>query len=448
MNILLIYPGLVEGFDSYDKRSNWFNHGIGIISSILKNDGHLVTYLDLRKLQGWDDVEAEINRIEFDLALISVATVDFEPAQKLAELIKSKDPDLKIMVGGPHPTLMTGETAEVESFDFIFTHEAEITLPALLHRLPETPRIIKGEMPPDLDTLPFVDRSLAPMGETPWFAGLEQPYFSITASRGCLYKCTFCQPAERAIFGNQVRKRSVDNVLDELEYLSQHYGMQSFMIHDDCFTQYYSWVEEFCEKKAKRGLTQQFVCQSRADIICNRSDLMKKLVDVGLVWVLIGFESGSDRILEFIKKGSTVEQNIQAGRICKGLGIKIFANYMFGLPTETGEEMELTARMMQKIRPDIFSPSVFTPAPGSDLYTYCIEHGLVLIDSSAGYSRSVQSGEKIKGVDYRLVNRLVLESMHGPVVGRFKYLLSMVKKQVMITSHLRRLREKMRLGKR
>ena len=286
MNILLIYPGLVEGFDSYDKRSNWFNHGIGIISSILKNDGHLVTYLDLRKLKGWEDVETQIRGIGFDIALISVATVDFEPAQKLAEIIKSKNPDLKIMVGGPHPTLMTGETSEVMAFDYIFTHEAEITLPALLHKLPDIPRIIKGEMPPDLDALPFVDRTLAPLGETPWFAGLERPYFSITASRGCLYKCTFCQPAERAIFGNKVRKRSVDNVLDELEYLSRHYGMRSFMIHDDCFTQYYSWVEEFCEKKAGRGLTQTFACQSRADIICNRPDLMQRLVEVGLSWVL------------------------------------------------------------------------------------------------------------------------------------------------------------------
>jgi radical SAM superfamily enzyme YgiQ (UPF0313 family) len=428
MKVLLIYPGLAEGFDSYEKRSNWFNHGIGIISSILKNDGHQVIYLDLRKCKGWLDVDSEIRNIDFEIALISVATVDFEPAQKLAELIKAKDPDMKIMVGGPHPTLMTEQTAGIEAFDYIFTHEAEITLPAVLRNLAAAPRIIKGEMPPDLDRLPFVDRSLAPLGETPWFSGLSQPYFSITASRGCLYKCTFCQPAERAIFGNNVRKRSVDNVLDEIVYLSECYGMQSFMIHDDCFTQYYSWVEEFCDKKSKRGLTQPFACQTRADIICSRPDLMQKLVDVGLTWVLIGFESGSDRVLEFIKKGTTVEQNIKAGRICKELGIKMSANYMFGLPTETREEMAQTVKMMREIKPDIYSPTVFIPAPGSDLYSYCIEHDLSLISSSKEYSRSFLTGAKIKGVDYGYVYQMIYESwsektprLIGRYVGALRY---------------------------
>lgn len=437
MNILLIYPGLVEGFDSYNKRSNWFNHGIGIISSILKKDGHRVTYLDLRKLTGWENVEAEIYAVEFEIALISVATVDFEPAQKLAEIIKSKNPNLKIMVGGPHPTLMTSETSLVKDFDYIFTHEAEITLPALLENLPDIPRIIKGEMPQHLDALPFVDRTLAPTGETPWFAGLERPYFSITASRGCLYKCTFCQPAERALFGNKVRKRSVDNVLDELEYLSDTYGMRSFMIHDDCFTQYYSWVEEFCEKKARRGLTQRFACQSRADIICKRPDMMKKLVDVGLFWVLIGFESGSDRVLDFIKKGATVEQNIQAGRICKELGIRIFANYMFGVPTETREEMKQTALMMRTIRPDLYSPSVFTPAPGSELYDYCVAHDLNLVGRPDGYRRDALSGSKIKGVDYEYVNKMVFESEFGPCIGRFMYFKNRIRERYRIMERLR-----------
>ena len=274
MNILLIYPGLVEGFDSYRRGSNWFNHGIGIISAVLKQEGHTVEYLDCRRLKGWEEVESRIAASNFDLAMISVVTVDFEPAQRLAQIVKTKSPHLKVMVGGPHPTLMTEQTAAVRDFDFIFTHEAEVTLPRLLKLFPDIPRISRGEIPLDLDALPVVDRTLASEGEATWFSGLEAPFFSITASRGCLYKCTFCQPAERAVFGDKVRKRSVDNILDELEFLSRDYKMQSFMIHDDCFTQYYGWVEEFCAKKAARGMPQTFACQSRADIICKRPDLM------------------------------------------------------------------------------------------------------------------------------------------------------------------------------
>src|SRR6185369_5031663 len=230
MKLLLIYPGLVEGFNSYNRGSDWFNHGVGIISTILKQDGHELSYIDCRKLKGWDEFTSIITATDFEMALISVATVDFDASKNIASIIKNKNSNLKVMVGGPHPTLMTDQTMQAESFDYIFTHEAEVTLPRLLRDYPDIPRLRKGEMPMDLDALPYVDRLLAPHGETPWFSGLVKPYFSLTASRGCLYKCTFCQPAERAVFGDKVRKRSVDNILDEVEYLSREFDMQSFMI--------------------------------------------------------------------------------------------------------------------------------------------------------------------------------------------------------------------------
>jgi radical SAM superfamily enzyme YgiQ (UPF0313 family) len=303
-------------------------------------------------------------------------------------------------------------------FDCIFTHEAEVTLPPLLTNLAQLPRLVKGAMPMELDRLPFVDRTLSPHGETPALWGLKRPFFTITASRGCPYLCTFCQPAERMVFGNKVRKRSVANILDELEVLARERGMRSFMIHDDCFTQFPGWVEEFCREKRARGLDQPFVCQSRADIVCQRPELLATLAAAGLKWVLIGFESGSDRVLTYIKKGATVAQNVEAAAICRRLGIRIFANYMFGLPTETAEEMGQTVAMIRTIRPDLYAPAVFTPAPGSELYEYCREHDLILIDSATGYRRNVDSGAKIRGVDYALVRRMVKQSMRGGLFSR------------------------------
>ncbi len=421
MKILLIYPGLVEGFSSYRNGCDWFNHGLGIISAILKREGHEVAYLDCRTLSGWDDFRRRIHSMDFDLALVSMATVDFDPAIRIARIVKEKSRDIKVMVGGPHPTLATAETIAVPEFDYIFTHEAELTLPGLLNRYPDIPRVNRGEMPVDLDALPFVDRELAPDGETPWFSGLEKPYFSITASRGCLYQCTFCQPAERIVFGNKVRRRSVGNILDELEFLGRRHGMRSFMIHDDCFTQYHSWAEEFCIKKMERGLVQPFACQTRSDIVCRKPELLEKLSKAGLRWVLIGFESGSDRVLKQLKKGSTVAQNLEAGRICKRLGVKIFANYMFGIPGETKEEMLLTARMIREIDPELRSVAVFTPAPGSELYEYCRANDLIVILDSEGYRRNACSGPKIKGIDYEFVNRMSFQSIYGPTVGAIRY---------------------------
>jgi radical SAM superfamily enzyme YgiQ (UPF0313 family) len=425
MNLLVIYPGLVDGFGSFSSGSDWFNHGVGIICAVLKREGHQVRYLDCRTCRDWQDVRARIASSPFDAALISVSTVDFVPFQQLATMIREIAPQSKIIAGGPHATLATDDMLAVTACDCVFTHEAEVTLPKLLQNLDALPRLVKGEMPEDLDRLPYVDRSLAPAGETPLFWGLKRPFFTITASRGCPFKCTFCQPAERNVFGDKIRKRSVENLLNELEQLQKDYGMRSFMIHDDCFTQFPGWVEEFCRLKTERGLQQPFVCQTRADIVCKRRDMMERLAGAGLKWVLIGFESGSDRVLSFIKKGSTVQQNLEAAAICKELGIKIFANYMFGLPTETAEEMEATALMMQRIRPDIHSPSVFTPAPGSDLYEYCRSEDLILISSSEGYRRNVNSGAKIKGVDYDLVRRMVKLSMKGALAKRSRFALQL-----------------------
>ncbi len=421
MKVLLIYPGLVEGFGSYRRGADWFNHGLGIISSLLKSHGHEIQYIDCRKLGGWKELRTGISASSFDIAMISVASVDLDPARRIARMVKEKGPNIPVMVGGPHPTLMTEETAQFGEFDYLFTHEAEVTLPSLLKRLAEIPRINRGEMPPDLDLLPFVDRSLAPEGETSWFAGLEQPYFSITASRGCLYNCTFCQPAERIVFGNKVRKRSVDNILNELEDLVKRYRMRSFMIHDDCFTQYRRWAEEFSAGKQRRNLDQPFACQTRADIVCRQPDLIRSLYDAGLRWVLIGFESGSDRILKLLKKGVTVEQNLQAAEICKSLGIRILANYMFGIPTETREEMDATLAMVRKIDPAIHSPAVFTPAPGSELYRHCVENNLLIMTNSRSYQRDALSGRKIRNVDYRYIDLLVHRLMHGEVRGRLLY---------------------------
>jgi radical SAM superfamily enzyme YgiQ (UPF0313 family) len=427
MNLLLIYPGLIDGFGSFRSGSDWFNHGVGVICAVLKEKGHQVTYLDCRTCRDWADVRNKITGSTFDAVLVSVATVDFVAFKKIAAIVREVAPKAKIIAGGPHATLATDEMLAVEDCDCVFTHEAEVTLPKLLEDLESLPRLIRGEMPENLDLLPFVERSLSPNGETSLFWGIKQPFFTIVASRGCPFKCTFCQPAERYVFGNKIRKRSVENIMSELEYLADSYGMQSFMVHDDCFTQFPKWVDDFCRLKMEKGLQQPFVCQTRADIVCNNRDMMARLAKAGLKWVLIGFESGSDRILSFIKKGVTVQQNIEAADICHELGIKILANYMFGLPTETPDEMLLTAQMMQRIAPDIYSPSIFTPAPGSELYEYCHSKDLILISTSEGFRRNINSGEKIKGVDYPHVRRMVKLSMKGSLARKTRFMAHLAK---------------------
>jgi radical SAM superfamily enzyme YgiQ (UPF0313 family) len=100
---------------------------------------------------------------------------------------------------------------------------------------------------------------------------------------------------------------------------------------------------------------------------------------------------------------------------------------MFGVPTETPDEMRQTALMMQRIAPDICSPSVFTPAPGSELYEYCLSKDLILISTPEGFRRNVNSGAKIKGVDYEHVRKMVKLSKKGGVAKKSRFILHLAK---------------------
>jgi radical SAM superfamily enzyme YgiQ (UPF0313 family) len=280
---------------------------------------------------------------------------------------------------------------------------------------------------PDLETLPFSDRDLfldewrrygytLDSPEVPFVPDLPAPFVTIIAGRGCIYNCAFCQPAERHIFGRKVRKRSPANVLTELELLRDRYGFASFMFHDDCLTEDREWVLEFCDLYEDEGFTQPFFCQSRADIIAQNEEMVQRMAEVGLKGYFIGFESGNDRVLRFLRKGTTREKNLAAARVCRKYGIKIWANYMLGLPTETREEVMDTVSMLKEIDPDWYSPAFYTPHPGSDLYDYCIEHDLSLITSHDQYRRNPWD-IKVKGQDPEFLQWALEESQRRKPVN-------------------------------
>ena len=199
------------------------------------------------------------------------------------------DPRIVTVVGGPHPTLALDEVAKNPNIDYIITHEGEITFPWLLAALasgkPPAERVLAGA-PPDLDELPFPDRELfldewrkagyaSDSPEDPFVPELPAPFVTIIAGRGCKYNCSFCQPAERRLFGRGVRRRSPGNIVAELEILRERYRFASFMFHDDTLTEDKEWVVEFCRLYQERGFTQPFFCQSRADIIVRHEDMVR-----------------------------------------------------------------------------------------------------------------------------------------------------------------------------
>ena len=415
LKVTMIFPSISRaGFGSFGAgmEESWISHGLCLVSAQAKRHGHDVDLLDLRKLKGWKQFENEIRSRKPRVVALTMMSVDYNPAVKCMDIIKSVDPGITIVVGGPHPSIVPEEVAAIPAIDHIIKGEGEISFVKLLEQIERNeaaPRIIEGERPV-LDEMPFADRELFGALEFPLpVPGFASPFVTVIAGRGCLYNCSFCQPAERAIFGKKVRRRSVDNVLDELRDLRSRYNFQSMMIHDDCLTEDAAWVLDFC-RKYREEFRLPFACQTRADIVCKQEDMIREMRDAGLVLFFIGFESGNQRILNFLRKGTKVEHNYRAAEICRKYGIKIWANYMFGVPTETKEEVMDTVRMIKAIKPDHYSPAFFTPHPGSDLFTYCEKHNLSLITNHDGYRRNATEC-KIKGIEYEFLFAALNDSM-------------------------------------
>jgi anaerobic magnesium-protoporphyrin IX monomethyl ester cyclase len=414
VRVTLVYPGIVgAGFGTAGKGmdAGWISHGLCLLGACARDAGHDVDLIDLRALRGWDHLREELTLRRPQVVGVTMMSVDYNPAMQVVDIVKEVDPATTTVLGGPHPTLATEEVAAKAGVDYIVTNEGENAFVELLRQLEkgETPeRIIRGDRP-DLDSLPIADRDLflnewrkagytLESPEVP-LADLPAPFVTIIAGRGCLYNCSFCQPAEKTLFGGRVRRRSVANVIEELLFLRKRYNFRSLLIHDDCLTEDRAWVTEFCHAYRSHGFSQPFFCQSRADIIVRNEDMVALMKQVGLAGFFIGFESGSQRMLDFMRKGTKVEQSLAATRICRRHGILIWANYMLGLPTETKEEILATVGLLKEIDPDFYSPAFYTPHPGSDMYTYCIEHDLSLIQDHNSYRRN-PTEVKIKGHDY------------------------------------------------
>jgi hypothetical protein len=207
-----------------------------------------------------------------------------------------------------------------------------------------------------------------------------------------------------------VRRRSPEHFIKEIVLCQHLYGFKSALIHDDCLIEDVKWIRDFCHLIKENNCHFSFACQGRSDIVCKHPELIDELKSVGLRGMIVGLESGSDRVLKFIRKGTTRKINIEAGRILKEKKVALWANYMLGLPTETREEIMETISMLKEIHPDHYSPAVYTPHPGSDLFDYCLKNDLLLNMSHDSFRRNVTE-IKIKGQSWHEIQWAVGESV-------------------------------------
>ncbi|MDI6787849.1 MAG: glycosyltransferase [Planctomycetota bacterium] len=420
----------MSGWNSYvrngNNESSYANHGFAMISAVLKDAGHQPFLMDLRSFQSWEHFENILRQQDYEISLISFLTCDYIHALKATEIMKRVAPNKKIIGGGIH--LSVTQTKSFPNIDSIVWGEGELHILDIINMFAKG-----GELKPvyelkpvaNLDSLPFVDRQFfnPEMEETsPLLAGLPQPFQTIVAGRGCPHGCRFCAPSRSFISGKKTHIRSPRHFITEVEMLIRTRGVGSLMIHDDLLGTK-NWMIEFIEEWDKRiNRRIPIWCQLRADSIIRIKEFIPQLSRVGLTYTSVGLESGNQRMLDFLDKGTTVEQNIEACKILHDNDINIFGNFIMGLPTETIEDLDGTERMLSEIRPAFHARSLWTSYPGNHLYDYCKENDLWVHgkknnfpyhnnndfdgESFEHYSMHRYPWErKMKGIDYDYIGR-------------------------------------------
>lgn len=432
----LVYPAIsIKGFGNLlqGMDGGWISHGLASISAATKASGFPVDLIDLRALEGWDHFCQILQERGPDVVAFTMMSSDCENVRRAAALVKEFNPKIITVAGGSHVSMAPDDAKSISHLDYLIVGEGEEIFPRLLSGFArgEYPaeRIMQGKRP-DLNQLPFVDRQIfldewrrcgfkVSSPEVPFLKELPPPFTTIIAGRGCPFDCSFCKPGEDLVFGHTMRTRSPESVVAELIELSKRYRLASFLFHDDCLFYNRRWIQSFTGLYRQAELKMHFFLQSRADLLIRNSDLLPALRAVGLRGVFIGFESGSQRMLDLLRKGTRVEDNLLAAQICKENKIAIWANYMLGIPTETQEEVGATVEMIRNIDPDYYSPAFYTPQPGTELGRYVEEQGLSLIKDASELCRNPDK-PKIRGVDYSFLQQAMNQSKRRKLYNRLR----------------------------
>lgn len=394
--ILLISPPFYRLMGSH---YNGIHLGLGYIAAVLNKHGHMAEiynadfsnsdlYLDQRQLFNnfdlyknilnntehaiWKDISRTIKNVNPDYIGIQMYTATFKSAQNIANIAKFLNSKIKIVVGGTHPSLDPEGTMRSGPYDYVVRGEGEYTFLDIVNEV--EPSQIKGLtfrnkegtiisnddrlFIENLDMLPF------PVREQIYIEKEKIDSGAIITSRGCPFKCAYC--ASPRIWQKKVRYRSVENILEELEYIKKQLNVPIVRFQDDTFTLNKNRAVEICEGILKRDLNIKWICDTRVDKLDkNLLCLMKK---AGCIRIKIGVESGSDRILKSVKKGIVNEQIKRAVKIIKEVDIPLTIYLMIGFPDETDKEIEQTIHFAEEINADYNSLSIVAPYYGTQMY--------------------------------------------------------------------------------
>jgi hopanoid biosynthesis associated radical SAM protein HpnJ len=322
----------------------------------------------------------------YDLVAMSTSTPTVAGDVRLAEKMKQADPRLLVGLVGPHTMVLPRETMELSpALDFVTTGEFDHVLEEIAAGVPlaEVDGIMhrsrgRLERTPDrpllqnLDELPFVTGIYARdlTIENYAIGYLQHPYVSLYTGRGCRSRCTYCLWPQ-TISGHTYRVRSPQSVEQEMERARELFPQaKEFFFDDDTFTEDPQRAEAIARRIRRLGMT--WSCNARATVSRQTLKVMK---DCGLRLLVVGFESGNQRILNNIRKGITPDRARRFMRDARELGILVHGTFILGLPGETAGTMEETVRYALELDPYSIQVSLLAPYPGTEVYDQGMREG-------------------------------------------------------------------------
>lgn len=352
----------------YDPQS--YPHlGLLYLGAVLQKLGFDCRYVDLSTVEPEEKIEVP----DADYHLISVVSATYESSKRVMGSIKS---GFKV-AGGFHPSLFPAETLRDLKVDAVVVGEGEEVIVDVLKN--KTRGITFGGVVENLDKLPFPARELIPIHILRNLSNVHGDAYkgdgaatTIVSSRGCCFRCSFCGKALPQM--RYVRYRSPRNVVDELEEVTSKFDIWHFRFIDDIFTLNRRRIYDLCSLIRERNLEIYWLCITRPDSIT--LDLLKTTYEAGCREIHFGIESGSNRVLNLMNKQTTAETNLKAIEKAKQAKLKVKIFLMYGFPTETEEDVELTKKFVMEAQPDKWSLSRFTLFPGSDVWANPERYGL------------------------------------------------------------------------
>jgi len=334
--------------------------GLGYIASYLEKNGIEVKIID--EIAG-QNVKKEIKKFNPNIVGITANTLVIPDAYRIADICKEMG--IRTVIGGTHASALPEEV--LKHADIVVVGEGESAMLKIINENIKS-GIVSAPYIENLDDIPILARHLIDMDfyfefHSKFSLNPKIKSGKMITSRGCSHKCLFCR---NSFIKAPSRSNSAERVVSEMKFLIDKYKVENITFYDDNFLTDKDRVEKICDLIKENNINIKWFFESRADSINPR--ILKKVKEAGCYRILFGFESGSQKILNFLGKEIMVEQNQKAIDLCKEAGIFISGFFMVGSPIETIEDIEATKKFVEK-NSNIFPIfHVFTPYPGTKFW--------------------------------------------------------------------------------